>query len=83
MNSVLLFIRPDDVTDQQLTLWRQMFLIFDPERSFAVNDLLTDDGEAVDICFLRSFHLVNRKSEYLRGLPQSTLNYKKRKQERR
>lgn len=81
--TVLLLIQPDDVNDQQLTLWRQVLLIFDPERSSAVNDLLTDDGEAVDICFLRSFHSVDRKSEYLRGLPQSTLNYKRRKQERR
>ena len=57
--------RPNDST-----FGREVVHVADPERSAAMNDLLADDGEAVDVAFLAAFRRSTRQPQQLRRSPQ-------------
>jgi len=40
---------------RQRTFGRNVLVIFEPERSLAINDFLADNGKAVDVALLRAF----------------------------
>jgi len=48
--------------------WR-VLVVFKPERSLAVNNLLADDGEAVNVAFLRAFRRRIGQAQQLRRRP--------------
>jgi len=55
-----------------------ILVIFQPERSLAVDDFLADDGKAVDVAFLCSFRRRIRQSQQFRRRPQFGWNKKVR-----
>jgi len=52
------------------TFRREVIHVADPERATSVNDLLTDDGKAVDVAFLTAFRWTTSQTQQFRRCPQ-------------